>query len=335
MFYRLEDNSTVQRKQKTVRSPPPLAGRYLLSSRKRAIHFIKGGLHSLSSSVSITNPIVRDWAAYLQENTIAIRNNSIYRILKRSSSPMIQGVTTPKPEAIFGNKKNIIVEEEEKQGDTFSHLTGVVQPENPLEDSTSPLRGLCIDDFTSSNDDSTIFRNMTKTNEEIDIYVINSSDEGLMGGFLRTDNDTDWLQEDFTGIKKDDRLVEVVSEKMHDFTNDENKKHATENQEEDQQQQEDHAESSVEHVTIAERELAVEPTVGYTVEQSEEHEKVTITPPPDEVSEKKDIPKATVITQEKKNHEPVQGKRTNNKKKKKKHNQAGHVSPITSDSGKD
>ncbi|CEI98432.1 hypothetical protein RMCBS344292_12541 [Rhizopus microsporus] len=269
---------------------------------------------------------------------MAIRNNSIFRILKRSSSPMIQGVTTPKPEAIFSNK-NIVVEEEEKQGDAFSHLTGVVQPENSLEDSTSPLRGLCIDDFTSSNDDSTIFRSMTKTNEEIDIYVINSSDEGLMGGFLRTDNDTDWLQEDFTGIKKDDRLVDVVSEKMHDFTNDENKKHATENQEEgqqqQQQQQEDHAESSVEHVTIAEREPVVEPIVGYTVEQSEEHEKVTITPPPDEVFEKKDVPKATVITQEKKSPEPVQGKRTNNKKKKKKHHQAGHVSPITSESGKD
>ncbi|KAG1434509.1 hypothetical protein G6F57_021558 [Rhizopus arrhizus] len=69
---------------------------------------------------------------------MAIRNNSIFRILKRSSSPMIQGVTTPKPEAIFSNK-NIVVEEEEKQGDAFSHLTGVVQPENSLEDSTSPL----------------------------------------------------------------------------------------------------------------------------------------------------------------------------------------------------
>ncbi|CEG82097.1 hypothetical protein RMATCC62417_16219 [Rhizopus microsporus] len=363
LFYRLEDNSTVQRKQKTVRPLPPLAGSYLLSSQNRVIRFVKGGLHSLPSSVSITNAIVRGWAAYLQENTIAIKNNSIYRILKRSFSPMIQGVTAPKPEAIFSNKKNIIVEEEEKQDDAFSHLAGVVQPETSLEDSTSLLCGLCIDDFTSSNDDSAIFRNMTKKNEEIDIYVINSSDEGFMNGFLRTDNDTDWLQEGFTGIKKDDRLVEAVSEKMHDFTDDENKKHATENQEEDQQQQEDHAESSVEHVTIAERELVVEPTIeptvkptvkptvestveptieptvkpiiGYTVERIEEDEEIAITPPPDEASEKKDAPKATVITQEKKNPEPVQGKRTSNKKKKKKHNQAGHVSPITSDSGKD
>lgn len=321
----------MQRKQKTVRSPSPLAGRYLLSTRKRVMRFIKSGLHSLSSSISITNPIVRDWAAYLQENTMAIKNSSIYRILKRSSGPMVQGVTTPKPEAIFGNKKNIIVEEEEKQGDTFSHLTGVVQPETSLEEPASLFRGLCIDDFTISNDDPTIFHNMTKKNEEIDIYVINSSDEGLMSEFLRTDNDTDWLQDGFTGIKKDDRLVEVVPEKMHDFTDDENKKHATENQEEDQQQQEDHAESSVEHVTIAEREFVVEPTV----EHIEEHEKITITPPPDEVSEKQDASKTTATAQEKKNSEPVQVKRTNNKKKKKKNNQAGHVSPITSDSGKD
>ncbi|KAI9256924.1 Caleosin related protein-domain-containing protein [Sporodiniella umbellata] len=124
LFYRLKDNDAVRRKM-DASAFTPLAGSYLLSSRKKGIRFVENKLNTFLQTLSIGDVNLKEWLEYLKENTASLGEN--HRIMKRSSSG-IQGVPAPKPDAIYSKKREVQTPEEP------TCLTGVVQSDPVIRD---------------------------------------------------------------------------------------------------------------------------------------------------------------------------------------------------------
>ncbi|RCH89411.1 hypothetical protein CU098_000944, partial [Rhizopus stolonifer] len=285
LFYRLKDNNTVQRKKMDTSLYTPLAGSYLLSSRKRGMRIVEGKVYSMLDTFSIKDSNLRDWLEYLKESTTSMKETTMPRLFRRPSSSVIQGVPAPKPDSFFGKKKEIIIIDQEEEEQTRPYLTGVIQSDFFVKEHSDSLLG----EMGVQNKDRTavqegpLFENLTKKDDD-HIQIVNSQEDEPMNQLLREDDKNIWFTENLTGVKDDEgKIIGIVSEKMQDFTDEENT-HSTDSQD-------DHAdlESS-----------PVEPTA--------------MTPPPDEaVVEKTDDMTPIVVPTEKETE--IVNKKKNKKKK--------------------
>ncbi|KAG1458681.1 hypothetical protein G6F46_006515 [Rhizopus delemar] len=207
LFYRLKDNNSITQ---PARNPyTPLAGTYLLSSRKRGMRFIEDQVNTLFSTISITDSNVRDWVNYLQD--VALSS------LKRGS--IIQGVSAPPP---YRKTETVVIDEEPEEEEPRPYLTGVAQSDFVSNVPVSLLGGLGVANLYESNQEgSDLFQNLTKHEEEPQIHI--ASDEGdgeIMNRFLRHDDNDTLHQESLTGVKdgEEGKLIHIVSEKMQEFT---------------------------------------------------------------------------------------------------------------------
>ncbi|CAO3694134.1 unnamed protein product [Rhizopus stolonifer] len=212
LFYRLKDNNTVQRKKMDTSLYTPLAGSYLLSSRKRDSN-------------------LRDWLEYMKESTTSIKETAMPRLFRRPSSSVIQGVPAPKPDSFFGKKKETVIIDQEEEEQARTYLTGVIQSDFFMEEHPDSLLGEMgvqnKNEIVVQND--SIFENLTKK-DDAHIQIVNNEEDELMNQLLREDDKTTWFTENLTGVKDDEgKMIGIVSEKMQDFTDEENT-HSTDSQ---------------------------------------------------------------------------------------------------------
>lgn len=225
---------------------PGLVGSYLASSHGKLS--IKGMEHRFQellsalqsrSSAAVAEYRLRDWVAYIQENTNSIREGALPSVLKRSPSSGVRGVTTPKTSLYRSVKK-----EEEDPAKLFPNgLTGVAKSDSEtlLSDSSllnSLLRNRNEDEIAFTNEtykisnfseahEPIMFKYLTPEENNLlasaaqasletqsqklppipEKTVSTSSDSGpLMKGFLRSQesDDQDWNSGGLTGVKGSD-----------------------------------------------------------------------------------------------------------------------------------
>lgn len=244
---------------------PGLVGPYLTSSHGRlSVRGMEHQFQSLitalqsKSSAAVADYKLRDWVAYIQENTNFIKESALPNMLKRSPSSGVRGVTTPKA-SIYRTKA-----QEEDPAKLFPNgLTGVAKSySNAVMNDSSVLNSLLqkrTDDeiaFTNetykiSNFDEgqepTMFRNLTRDESNLlasaakasfiadsDVppapkkSVSTVSNSGpLMSGFLRAQeaDEPKWLTGGgLTGVKgseKDTNISrEISSSQRHEDDND-------------------------------------------------------------------------------------------------------------------
>ncbi|KAI9360499.1 Caleosin related protein-domain-containing protein [Pilaira anomala] len=234
LFYRLRDTHRLLIKQGSVAhidsTGPSLGGSYLATSHgflspKGIESRMRGLLNAIQSksSAAMANYHLHDWVSYVMESTESIKNtNIIPRVIMRSPTSIIRGVTTPKS-SMYKSTKH------ENPATLFPDgITGVAKPEGESvsTDSTlldSLLRNNDVNDVSEKEAQSTDIEEKAEqdyiknsNNEEPKSHFINddsfvvptpkksvstiTSNSLFQNGFLKDETDK-WPNQSLTGVK--------------------------------------------------------------------------------------------------------------------------------------